>query len=149
MAQKDERSGGTVFTGQSQRCQLSTMAITGLAITTADLIVWTIDSAEIGAVNASLTIYNHTASAATVRLTAFVGNDNDYIPSAAGRVSLTQLYSEADVAIPLALSIAAGATDHVILGYKNQPMYTCFRYWNFIIDTAASTATVSIFGNAH
>jgi hypothetical protein len=146
MAQKDEGLNSR-FTGQSQRCQLSRAAFTGIPLTTTAQIVWCIDSAEIGGVNSCLTIFN--AGAVSIVLTAFVGNDQDYIPSAAGRVALTELFSEADVSIALPLTITAGSTDHVIFGYKNQPMLTTFRYWNFLLASASATSTASIFGNAH
>lgn len=146
MAQVDVRSG-TVFTGQSQRCQLSTIAVRTIDLTTTAKVVWTVDSAEIGAVNACLTILN--SGSVSIVLTAFVGNDSDYIASNAGRVALTELYSEADAAIPLPLTITAGSTDHVILGYRNQPMLSTFRFWNFLLASASATATASIFGNAH
>jgi hypothetical protein len=142
----DVRSN-TAFTGQSQRCQLSTRAETLIAISATAKNVWCIDSAEAGGVNASLTIFN--SGATDIVLTAFVCNDNDYIPSAAGRVALTALFSEADASIALPLTIAAGATDYVIFGYKNQPMLTTFRYWNFVLATASGVSTASVFGNVH
>lgn len=146
MAQVDVRSN-SAFTGQSQRCNLSTTAIRDIDLTTTAKIVWTVDSAEIGAVNACLTILN--SGSVSITLTAFVCNDLSYIASNAGRVTLSELYSEADASIGLPLTITAGSTDHVILGYKNQPMLTTFRFWNFLLASASATATCSIFGNAH
>lgn len=141
----NERDVGQ-FAGTSQRAQLATMFAPDLAITTVDKVVWIIDTAEIGAVNACITVHN--TGGTTVRLNAFVSNDKDRIASGAGRVALTELFSEADASLSLPLSITAGSIDHAILGYKNQPMLTTFRYWGFWIDTASGTSTVDLYGNA-
>lgn len=141
----NERDVGQ-FAGVSQRAQLATCFRPDLIITTDDQVVWLLDSAEIGAINACITINNKGSTA--VRLNAFVSNDKDHIASAAGRVALTQLYNEADGAIALPLTINGTTVDHAILGYKNQPMLTTFRYWGFYLDTASGSSTVDVYGNA-
>lgn len=141
----NERDVGQ-FAGVSQRAQLATCFRPDLTITTDDQIVWLIDTAEIGAVNACITIHNKGSTA--VRLNAFVSNDKDRIASAAGRVALTELFSEADASLALPLTINGTTVDHAILGYKNQPMLTTFRYWGFYLDTASGSSTVDVYGNA-
>lgn len=145
MSFQDSRDAGQ-FAGTSQRAQLTTAFVPGMTINTTEQKVWMIDTAETGAVDACITIHNKGSQA--VRLRAYVSNDKEHIPSNAGRVALTELFSEADASLSLPLTINGTTVDHAILGYKNQPMLTAFRYWWFTLDTAANSSTVDVYGKA-
>lgn len=144
MAYSDRDS--SAFCGTSQRCQLATLYIPEFAVSTTAARFWQLDSAEIGAVNACITVFN--SGSTTIRVRCYVSNDKDAIPSNAGRVTLSNLYDETDTTQALPFSITAGSTKHLILSYKEQPILTTFRYWDFYLDTAASTSTAFVYGNA-
>lgn len=141
---RDQNSFG--FAGTTLRSKVSTYFVEGLAVTTSekDLIVF--DTAEMGGVNCSITFHNLATSASSIRIRGYVCNDNRRLPSNAGRITLANVYDETDASVSLPLTIAAGSTDHIVFGYKQQPQYTTFRYWIFTVDVAAGSATCHVYG---
>lgn len=144
MAWSDRESSR--YAGTSQRCQLSTLYLPEIAVTTTVQTIWQLDSAEIGAVGCCLTIFVPTAT--TVVVNCFVSNDADAIPSNAGRVTLANVYDETEASRSLPFSITTGLTKHFILSYKNQAILTTFRYWNWTLNVASGTSTAFAYGNA-
>lgn len=133
------------FAGQTQRANVGYCAKEGIAVSTTAVTFWMIDTANMGGVNCSLTVYN--SGSTTIRLRGYVCNDNLLIPSNGGRITLSGVYDETDSTVSLPLSITAGSTDHIVFGYKQQPQYTTFRWWIWTLDTASGTSTASAFGN--
>jgi len=141
---QDNNSRG--YGGTTQRCKLTSNFREAVAVTTTETELFTVDSAEFGGVSCALTVFNRAASAASVRLRCYVSNDRAVgVPSNGGRITVSTLYDEAGATVSIPLTIAAGATDHVILDYASLPKLTCFRFWTFTIDVAANSATVDYY----
>jgi hypothetical protein len=136
------------FAATTERGKVTSRFQEGVAVTTTQANLFTLDSAQFGGVSMCLTVFNRAASASSVRVRMYVSNDNLRITSNGGRVTLANAYGEDDASISLPVTIAAGATDHLILGYKQQPQLTTFRFWHVDIDVASGSATVDYYFNA-
>jgi hypothetical protein len=143
MAYSDRESSRHV--GTTQRCQLATLYLPEISVTSTAQTIWMLDSAEIGAVNACLTVF--VPGSTTVVVTCFVSNDADAIPSNAGRVTLANVFDETDTTRSLPFNVTSGLTKHFVLSYKEQPIITTFRYWSWQLSSA-STTIAHAWGNA-
>jgi len=142
--QKDNNSFG--FSGTTGRAKVTTDFRDTFAVTTTETELLKLDSAQFGGVSCCMTVFNRAASAASVRIRAYVSNDN--FRTSTNTVALANVYDETDTTVSLPKTIAAGAAFHFIFGYKQQPQLTTFRFWKFTVDVAANTATVDAYINA-
>jgi hypothetical protein len=129
------------YSSMTERGNLSFSRVMAFPVTTTETNILVIDSGALGLHSVSITLKNTHASVA-INLDVYVSNDKG---ESSGWLNLANAYDEADVSVALPLAIAAGATDHIILGYKNQPQYTLFRYWRFTVATGANTSTCNIY----
>lgn len=136
------------MTGTTERCQVTTDFRESVAVTTTETSLFKLDSAQFGGTSCCVTIYNRTGSASSIRIRAYVSNDNGRLASNAGRVTLAAAYDEDDASVALPLTLAADAVAHLIVGYKQQPQLTTFRFWEFTVDVASGTATIDAYINA-
>lgn len=140
---KDNNSFG--FNGKTQRGQVSTDFVEAFSCDTTQRPFLVIDSASIGGVNCVLTVFNRAASAASVRIRLYVSNDNGRLASNAGRVTVSSVYDETESSVSLPKTIAANAAFHFSFNYKNQAILTTFRFWHWVADCAANTASIDAF----
>lgn len=140
---KDSNSFG--FSPTTLRGKVACDFTEAFAVSTTSRDLFIIDSAEFGGVSCALTVFNRAASAASVRLDLYVGNDRGRIGSSAGWINVANVYDESAASVSLPLTIAAGSTDFVVLDYASLPKLTAFRFWRWTIDTAANTATVDAY----
>lgn len=140
---KDSNSFG--FSPTTLRGKVTCDFVEDFAVTTTSKDLFIIDSAEFGGVSCALTVHNKSTSASSVRLDLYVSNDRGRIGSAAGWINIASVYDESAGSVSLPLTIAANATDHVILDYASLPKVTAFRFWRWTIDVASGSASVNAY----
>lgn len=141
---KDNNSFG--FGATTGRGKVAADFKDSFAVTTTETELLKLDSAQFGGVSCCMTVFNRAASASSVRVRAYVSNDN--WRTSTNSVTLANVYDETDTSVSLPKTIAAGAAFHFIFGYKQQAQLTTFRFWKFTIDVASGSATVDAYINA-
>lgn len=141
-------TNSTGMTGTTERCMVTTDFREAVAVTTTETSLFKIDSAQFGGVAMCVTIRNRSGSASSIRIRAYVSNDNGRMASNVGRVTLSAAYDETDTSVSLPHTLAANSVKHLIVGYKQQPQLTTFRFWEFTVDVASGSATIDAYINA-